>query len=316
MNIDKIISEEIEKFKLFSKYFPKKTLTENEKLISEQTNNVGADVGEIMRELNNFNSDEQKIVNIVSKYKTAADLKNFLDQYKAISGKDFGYAIPTTLNVNQDKKEFNQLLQHFKSVGFDIKTSYDKRGQTFYTFPGSENQQNTQQSQETVSNLGCIPASLFIKQSDGITSTTINEIRYMNNGRFVSDKGKGYWKCSESQPGILELRYDSDPKAINYQPINATGTSQDAGKNTKTQTTKKTSTTKGGSTSNVSQRFSKSLSNVGIEGKTMDVATLQKLSDLLEKGVSTQSSGEIAVIDGDQPPIAQLNKILDQLNQV
>lgn len=284
MKINKIIFEEIEKFKLFSKYDSSKTL-------SEQTNNVGADVGEIMRELSNFNSNEQKIVDIVSKYKTNADMKNFLDQYKSISGKDFGLAIPGTINVNQDKKEFNQLVSHLKTIGYDLKTSYDKRGGTVYTISstgaaGASASQDPQARQKHIN-------SIFCTVKDGIIN---NPSSHWNGKRWseyiISSKATfpelklAQESCPEQK---IDMKYYREPEA---QKVGG-------------------SKTRG---SNVNQRFIKSISSAGIEGSKMDVATLQKISDLLEKGVTSTNTGGTNVTN-EVPSIAQLTSIVDKLNQ-
>jgi hypothetical protein len=96
-------------------------------VISEQAN-AGADVGTIMRELDNFNSDEQKIVNIVKKYKDKASFKNFTDQYKAISGKDFGTDVFRAIQPYNDKTEWADLSNHLKSMGITLGTATTNRG--------------------------------------------------------------------------------------------------------------------------------------------------------------------------------------------
>ena len=88
-------------------------------VISEQAN-TGADVGAIMQELNKTNSDEQKIVNIVKKYKDKASLKAFTDQYKTISGKDFGEDIRRALFGGQDSVEIEDLKKHLSSLGVTL----------------------------------------------------------------------------------------------------------------------------------------------------------------------------------------------------
>jgi len=96
-------------------------------VISEQAN-AGADVGTIMRELDNFNSDEQKIVNIVKKYKDKASFKNFTDQYKTISGKDFGTDVFRAIQPYNDKTEWADLSNHLKSMGITLGTATTNRG--------------------------------------------------------------------------------------------------------------------------------------------------------------------------------------------
>ena len=96
-------------------------------VISEQAN-ASADAGTIMRELDNVNSDESKIVNIVKKYKDKASLKNFVDQYKTISGKDFGADIMRAITPVNDKTEWNDLKTHLSSLGVTLGTVTTNRG--------------------------------------------------------------------------------------------------------------------------------------------------------------------------------------------
>ena len=96
-------------------------------VISEQAN-AGADVGAIMRELDKFNSDESAIVNIVKKYKDKASFKNFTDQYKAISGKDFGTDVFRAIQPYNDKTEWADLSNHLKSMGITLGTATTNRG--------------------------------------------------------------------------------------------------------------------------------------------------------------------------------------------
>ena len=96
-------------------------------VISEQAN-AGADVGAIMRELDKFNSDESAIVNIVKKYKDKASFKNFTDQYKTISGKDFGTDVFRAIQPYNDKTEWADLSNHLKSMGITLGTATTNGG--------------------------------------------------------------------------------------------------------------------------------------------------------------------------------------------
>jgi hypothetical protein len=96
-------------------------------VISEQAN-AGADVGAIMRELDKTNSDESSIVNIVKKYKDKASFKNFTDQYKTISGKDFGTDVFRAIQPYNDKTEWNDLKAHLGTMGITLGTTTTNRG--------------------------------------------------------------------------------------------------------------------------------------------------------------------------------------------
>ena len=104
-------------------------------VISEQAN-AGADVGAIMQELNKMNSDESAIVNIVKKYKDKASFKSFVDQYKTISGKDFGADVFRAIQPYNDKTEWNDLKAHLGTMGITLGNVIGKGGIGSATFAG------------------------------------------------------------------------------------------------------------------------------------------------------------------------------------
>lgn len=106
-------------------------------VISEQAD-LGYDIATIQAELNNFNSDEQKIVDIVKKYKDKASFKSFVDQYKAKSGKDFGADIYRAIQPYNDKTEWNDLSNHLKSMGITLgyTTPDPRKGSSVATLTG------------------------------------------------------------------------------------------------------------------------------------------------------------------------------------
>jgi hypothetical protein len=97
-------------------------------VISEQAN-VGTDVGTVMRELGaTFNADEDIVVNTIKKYKDKASFKSFVDQYKAITGKDFGSQLILSISPYNDKKEWNDLKTHLASLGVTLGNTTTNRG--------------------------------------------------------------------------------------------------------------------------------------------------------------------------------------------
>lgn len=104
-------------------------------VISEQ-GSAGADVGTIMRELDKFNSDEQKIVDIIKKYKDKAGFKSFTDQYKTISGKDFGTDVFRAIQPYNDKTEWNDLKAYLGTMGITLGNVIGKGGIGSATFAG------------------------------------------------------------------------------------------------------------------------------------------------------------------------------------
>ena len=107
----------------------------NPKKLNEQAD-LGYDIATIMGELNRTNSDEQKIVDIVKKYTDKASFKQFVDQYKAKSGKDFGVDIYRAIQSN-DVDELNDLKAHLKPMGITVTNKYDQKNRIgSYVFDG------------------------------------------------------------------------------------------------------------------------------------------------------------------------------------
>jgi len=109
----------------------------NPKKLNEQAD-PGFDIATIMGELNKTNSDEQKIVDIVKKYTDKASFKQFVDQYKAKSGKDFGADLYRAIQPYNDKTEWNDLKTHLSSLGVTLNNVSDgkKQGGQIATFTG------------------------------------------------------------------------------------------------------------------------------------------------------------------------------------
>jgi len=108
----------------------------NPKKLNEQ-NDLGYDIATIMGELNRNNSDEQKIVDIVKKYTDKASFKQFVDQYKSKSGKDFVTDMYRAITPN-DKAEWMDLKTHLSSLGITLNYVPDgvKDGRFIATFTG------------------------------------------------------------------------------------------------------------------------------------------------------------------------------------
>jgi hypothetical protein len=130
--------ESLERVKLMMKYDTSKTLNENKEIIFEQ-DTTDADVGEIVRELDRFNSDEQKIVDIIKKYKNKSSFQNFLNKYKTISGEDFGSDVARAIKYPGDEKEYMDLMQHLKTFGVNLGQTAGSSGRGTLTFDGLSN---------------------------------------------------------------------------------------------------------------------------------------------------------------------------------
>ena len=95
-------------------------------IISEQAD-LGYDIATIQAELNNTNSEEKKIVDILKNYKDKASFKNFLDQYKSKSGKDFATDIYKAIQPYNDKTEWNDLKAHLATFGITLGNSINNK---------------------------------------------------------------------------------------------------------------------------------------------------------------------------------------------
>ena len=128
--------EALERVKLMMKYDSSKTLNENKGIIKEQNNSPEGDVYTIKIELDKFNSDEQKIIDIVKKYNNKSQFQNFLNKYKTTTGKDFGKDVYRAINPNVDPTEWNDLKSHLSSFGITLGTAVDSQGIGGATFQG------------------------------------------------------------------------------------------------------------------------------------------------------------------------------------
>jgi hypothetical protein len=249
-------------------------------VISEQAN-AGADVGTIMRELDKTNSDESSIINIIKNYKDKASFKNFVDQYKTISGKDFGTDIMRAITPVNDKTEWNDLKTHLSSLGVALTSQVrdPRKGGSYAIFgglntPAASGAANTDDLWKTT--YSCVttqPEAKAVKLSNGSTAYLLGQIYYYANGRKkLADGTMGNYSCSSE----FKSRVASNPA----QSVNS--------------------------------RFSKSAESMGIQGGKMDLQTLQSILKTLEGGQSTPAVATTSTQGA--PDLAQLTAALNQLN--
>ena len=217
-------------------------------VISEQEN-VGSDVGTIMQELNKSNSDEKKIVNIVKKYTTKDSFKNFLNQYKSISGKDFGGDMYKAIQPYNDKTEWNDLKSHLATLGVTLGNQV-KGNYSWATFTGLDTPAVDQQKTPSGYDMSLTKTTEKPKTPSGydmsLTKTTEKPKTPENKKKYQTNKPQ------------------------------------------------------------VQQRFSKSLSSLGIQNGKMDVQTLQTILNSLETGSQVQSTPKPTTNDD---LVAILNKL-------
>jgi hypothetical protein len=252
-------------------------------VISEQAN-AGADVGTIMRELGNVNSDETKIVNTLKNYKDKASFKNFVDQYKTISGKDFGADIMRAITPVNDKTEWNDLKAHLSTLGVALTSQVrdPRKGGSYAIFGGlTAPATNTDEAWKTT--YSCVttqPGAKAVKMSNGSTAYLVGQIYYYANGRKkLADGTMGSYNCStEFKSGT-----------------NNSGSGSSSGSRQ--------------SSSSVNTRFADSAKSLGIENAKMDLATLQTMLKSLQGETSTDTPTQ------ETPDIATLTAALNQLKQ-
>ena len=169
-------------------------------VISEQAN-AGADVGAIMRELDKTNSDESSIVNIVKKYKDKASFKNFTDQYKTISGKDFGTDVFRAIQPYNDKTEWNDLKAHLGTMGITLGTATTNRGNSsMATLTGLDTPAAANTDDAWKTTYSCVttqPGAKEVKTNNAGTAYLVGQIYYYANGRKkLADGTMASYSCS------------------------------------------------------------------------------------------------------------------------
>lgn len=128
--------EALQRVKLMMKYDSSKTLNEN-KLLIEQAD-ISGDIRDIKDEVSSFlNADEDEIIKIIQKYKTADEFNKLAAAWKDKYGTDFGTAIYSVINSN-DPTESKQLKDHLASIGITAtaQSTGDGRGTFMWAFSG------------------------------------------------------------------------------------------------------------------------------------------------------------------------------------
>jgi hypothetical protein len=132
--------ETLQRIKLMMEYDSSKTLDENKQTISEQTD----DIDTISNEIKSFNTDEQKIVDILKTYKSQSNFLKFLRDYKSKTGNDLNVDMYDAFQGGKsdngnwtglDAKELNDLEAHLKTIGMQFTPQKDTSNRTTgYTF--------------------------------------------------------------------------------------------------------------------------------------------------------------------------------------
>jgi hypothetical protein len=251
-------------------------------VISEQVD-VAGDVGRVMRQLDATNTNETDVVNTLKKYKDKASFKNFVDQYKTITGKDFGADVFTAIQPFNDKTEWDDLTNHLKTLGVALtyQSRDNRKGGSYAIFGGlttpAAGATNTDDAWKTT--YSCVttqPGAQASKLSNGSTAYLVGQIYYYANGRKkLADGTMASYSCStEFKSGTAN---------------SGSGSRQ--------------------SSSSVNTRFADSAKSLGIENAKMDIATLQTMLKSLQGETSTDTPTQ------ETPDIATLTAALNQLKQ-
>ena len=243
------ITEQLNKFKSLIN-------AKSGKIISEQVNNINADIESVKKEMTKgalVNTDEQKVVDVLKKYtKDKSTFQNFLNQYKTITGTELTDVLPDHFQSATDKTEITDLNSALSKIGikFEVGVSAD-RSKYVASFKGLNtpiilDPMTREQSWKTT--FICAtqqPGAKAYKLKDGTTAYNVGGIFYYNNGRKkLADGTMSNYSCT------TEFKTNT----VNRQKRN----------------------------SGLAQRFAKSTQLLGIQNGKMNVDTLQKILTSLE----------------------------------
>ena len=225
-------------------------------VISEQTNNINADIESVKKEMTKgalVNTDEQKVVDVLKKYtKDKTTFQNFLNQYKTITGTELTDVLPDHFQSATDKAEITDLNSALSKIGitFEVGVSPD-RSKYVASFKGLNTPASTDpmtREQLWKTTFICAtqqPGVKAYKLKDGTTAYKVNNIFYYNNGRK---------KLANGTMGNYSCTTEFKTNTVNKQKRN----------------------------SGLAQRFAKSTQLLGIQNGKMDINTLQKILTSLE----------------------------------
>ena len=170
--------------------------------------------------------NEKTVVNtIIKNSKTKQGFENLLSQFKSKTGKDLASELSRLLQPTRDPNEISQLKTHLSGIGITLNNVSKNNRFVGFSFggvaaPATSGAMNplgglNQFTQQKPLNIGCIGLK-SPETNKTITGISGETFRFFNNGRFADTKGqKGNYVCG-NQANIVNLMYDSDPKAIKY----------------------------------------------------------------------------------------------------
>jgi hypothetical protein len=170
--------------------------------------------------------NEKTVVNtIIKNSKTKQGFENLLSQFKSKTGKDLASELSRLLQPTRDPNEISQLKTHLSGIGITLNNVSKNNRFAGFSFggvaapatPGAMNPLGglNQFTQQKPLNIGCIGLK-SPETNKTITGISGETFKFFNNGRFIDTKGqKGNYVCG-NQANIVNLMFDSDPKAIKY----------------------------------------------------------------------------------------------------
>lgn len=280
MDINKIISEEIEKFKTYAGYQPKKTLTEN---LQEQR--VPTPIAYSSN--NKANERLQAIAN--KKAEAAANNGNIKLGNKTMKWSDYIVQYNITDEEIKNAEKFNVAAaagvknqqERFKNI-ISIRNTVDNNG--IIRNPGSQyngkswseyvkqykvTPQEIAQSEQYTQKLGADAKKVQDKQQN-----VTNSYCSVKNGKIVAPgyKNDGVeWTKYVSAYKVTDAEIKTAVASCPTQKIGPVTSGVQRGGSPKS------------SYSNVNQKFTKSLANLGIQGNKMDIDTLNKIVNQLNQ---------------------------------
>lgn len=247
----------------------------NEQLIGQKI--VDATTGQM-------GTDENALVNAVLSIKDKAAFFNINSWMKSNSRykQDFFQQVGGDLE-SDDLDTVQKIVDHLNKI--NVNTSFEKTQSGGYKpyslkYTGTSNAMPaTEESWKTTNS--CVPSqngATPVKLNDGSTAYKIGEIYYYSNGRKkLADGTMANYSCDKE----FKTNKGNNPRQANK------------GNN---------------SGQNVSQRFAKSASSLGIQNGKMDIQSLQAILAQLNGTQPGSPTG------GQQPDLAQLTNVLNQLS--
>ena len=221
-------------------------------LISEQNEQIIQDAYALNAEFQKFNSDEQKILNILKKYNTKARFNNFYNYYQKTFGEILGRQLRVTFQATED--EIKQLKDVFKEIGIELKFKNTNNSYEFIGLTDRASDQDIAKVEEMWKDpkVSCVPAQPNARKgilSDGTSAYVIGSTTYYaGNRKQLQDGSMANYNCS------TEFKTKQN---VSTNPPSSPSTNQPK--------------------QNVNNRFQQTAASLGVQNAQMDAQTLQTI---------------------------------------